>query len=168
MTARGGEFLWTKPLACGSAGTGLDTKLGLGNTLVGPENDFLRPKIRAKRPVGASEAGRDTAAATGATGATGAEAMVAMMLDVALGSGGGVGPVACGRAFWVSEMVESLEAVRRRKLALRNMAVPITDLSRCVLLVRVEEEAGGKGDRNFWPLLLEGVVEEGSADVGKF
>lgn len=125
---------------------------------MGPEMDFLRLKNLAIRPPdvvfvasAVIEPDLETTAATGA-------AVEGELFDVRLKSFEGL-LAARGLSFLLLEAFESAEPVRRRpKLGLRKMALPMVDLSRSVLLVPVDEEAGGKGDLVFVLLRLSNVV----------
>lgn len=124
---------------------------------MGLEMDFLRPKNRANRPgcVELAGAGAEMDADLGIAATTGAEA----------GDGSTGGVEAGGAAVSLRKTDESAEPVRRRKLDLLKMAVPMVELSRSVLLVPVDEEAGGKGNLGFVLLLLERVDEGARSDA---
>lgn len=121
---------------------------------MGLEMNFLRPKKRASRPGCVESAAAEAGAATDADLET--AATTGAVADAGAGTGSTGGVEACA-SFSVREADESAEPLRRRRLGLGNMAVPMVDLSRSVLLVPVDEEAGGKGDLGFVVLLLESV-----------
>lgn len=159
-------------MLAGSTGIGLATRSGLMVPLMGPEKDFLRPKNRDNRPPDELvELEADIAVDVmdaGAAGAAVEDAVVeaAILIGVSFGEGGWMEARFCAKAFLPDNVDESTEPVPRPRLGLRKMLLPKLDLSRSVLLVPVEDEAGGKTDLVFVLFLLKSVVEYSGVDDG--
>lgn len=120
--------------------------------------DFLRPKRRENRLVDVlADAEVDAEMGVDAGAAVVDDTLLVVALSSAVGVAAGDGLVGI---FSEGEAEESVEPVRRGKLGLLKIALPIVVLSRWVLLVPVDEDAGGKGDFDFVLFVLKSVDAE--------
>lgn len=167
MTTSRGDFLFPAKVASLSGGRGLTSRLCFGKTLTGLETDFRRPKNFANRPVEELVGLIGSKVLTGTTSMLGNTIEGSELPEIAVDSTTGFMDAICCRIFSDCVAVESLEPLRRRRLGLRKMEVPMLDLSRGVLFVPVDAEAGGKGDRDLVLFLLSKEAEVvAAAEIG--